>query len=61
MNHLRNLLDGAASLFGSFAPRDYRLPKRGDFAVDARNLRSDCHSVARSLRKQIDRQVSNGR
>ena len=42
-------------MLGAFSPREYKLPHRGGFAVDARNLRSDAKVVQAGLRKQIDK------
>lgn len=48
MEHIRNLLAGAAGLFGSLTPRSY--PASGGFAQDRRAMRSDWKRVGDGLR-----------
>lgn len=58
MKHIQNLLDGVASMFSAFEPRQYRIPTRGEFARDRARLRGDNDRVLAGLRRQIDKQKS---
>lgn len=51
MDHIRNLLAGAAGLFGNLAPRSY--PASGGFAQDRRAMRSDWRRVGDGLRQSL--------
>lgn len=54
MDHLKNLLAGAAGLFTALGPRPY--PVNGGFAQDRRNLRGDFRRVGDDLRSALKRQ-----
>lgn len=51
MEHLKNLLAGAAGLFSALGPRPY--PVNGGFAQDRRNLRGDFRRVGDGLRAAL--------
>ncbi len=51
MDHLKNLLAGAAGLFRHFEPRPY--PPYEGFSADARNMRSDWKTVGSDLRSSL--------
>lgn len=51
MDHLKNILSGAASLLSSLAPRPY--PPNGGFAQDRQELRSDWKRVGDGLRDSL--------
>lgn len=51
MDHLKNLLAGAAGLVTSLRPRPYAAD--GGFAQDAANMRSDWRQVGNGLRRSL--------
>jgi hypothetical protein len=55
MNHLLNVLDGFASVWGlhSQAGRAYVLERRGGFQLDQARLRGDAERVGDDIKKSV--------
>jgi hypothetical protein len=61
VEHLKNLLRGAAGVLDiSPEKRRYQIERRG-FATDAERLHRDFATVGRDLRKQLKRESANHR
>ena len=54
MRHLRNVLDGAVSIFDSFSTDRPYVTNLGGFSEDSKNLAKDVRNFASDFRKQSD-------
>lgn len=59
MDHLKNLLAGAAGLLKALEPRPY--PPYEGFSADARNLQSDWKAVGSGLRTSLKSEAKDRR
>lgn len=54
MKHLRNMLDGMASVLGSMSSTRSYVTNFGGFEKDAKSLSGDVRTVSRDIKKQSE-------